>query len=246
MKKILVLIVLAVAYNHSFAQTKPAAAKPKVNAAKPAAVATKVVVPLLKSSADSASYAFGLSIATDMKSRGVGSLNSAILAKAMNDVFAGNTTLLNPEKSHELIMSYLASIEKKKFEGNITSGKEFLIANSKKPGVITLPSGLQYEVIVPGNGVKPKATDEVTVNYKGTLLDGKQFDSSYDRGQPATFMLNQVIPGWTEGLQQMPAGSKYRFFVPYNLAYGERAAGPDITPYSTLIFEVELISVQAQ
>lgn len=141
-------------------------------------------------------------------------------------------------------MGFLGALEKKKFEGNINEGTKFLSENSKKPGIVTLPSGLQYQVITQGTGVKPKATDEVTVNYKGTLLNGKQFDSSYDRGEPATFMLNQVIPGWTEGLQYMPAGSKYKFFVPYALAYGERAAGPDIAPYSTLIFEVELISVQ--
>jgi len=245
MKKILVLIVLAASYNYSYAQTKPAAPKPKPTATKPAAATTpKTVVPVFKSSLDSASYAFGVSIANDIKSRGVGKLNSTLLAKAMNDVFAGSTTLLSPEKCQDLIMTYLGSIEKKKFEGNISEGKEFLIANSKKPGIVTLPSGLQYEVITSGNGFKPKATDEVTVNYKGTLLNGKQFDSSYDRGQPATFMLNQVIPGWTEGLQQMAAGSKFRFFIPYALAYGERAAGPDIPPYSTLIFEVELISVQ--
>ena len=143
-------------------------------------------------------------------------------------------------------MGFLGSIEKKKFAVNVAEGSKFLTENSKKAGVVTLPSGLQYEVISSGTGIKPKATDEVTVHYKGTLLNGKQFDSSYDRGEPATFMLNQVIPGWTEGLQQMPAGSKYRFFIPYALAYGERGAGPDITPFSTLIFEVELVSVQAK
>lgn len=249
MKKILLLIVFVASYTYSSAQTKPAVIKPKPVApqAKPATTAPpKTVTPVFKSPRDSASYAFGVSIANDIKSRGVGSLNSALLARAMNDVFTGKTTLLSPEKSQELIMSFLGSIEKKKFEGNITEGTKFLSENSKKPGIITLPSGLQYEVMTVGTGLKPKATDEVTVNYKGTLLNGKQFDSSYDRGQPATFMLNQVIPGWTEGLQQMPTGSKFRFFIPYALAYGERAAGPDIAPYSTLIFEVELVSVQVK
>ncbi len=248
MKKILVLIAFVASYSYSAAQTKPAATKPKAaTPAKPAATAQpKVLAPIFKSQLDSASYAFGVSIANDIKSRGVSSLNYSLLSKAMNDVFAGSTTLLTPEKCQDLIMSFLGSLEKKKFEGNISEGTKFLGENSRKPGIVTLPSGLQYQVITQGTGVKPKATDEVTVHYKGTLLSGKQFDSSYDRGEPATFMLNQVIPGWTEGLQQMAAGSKFRFFIPYALAYGERAAGPDITPYSTLIFEVELISVQAK
>lgn len=248
MKKSLILIALAATCTYSSAQTKTAPPKPKAASAqtKPAVKTPPkpAIAPLLKTPVDSASYAFGVSIANDMKSRGVSSLNSAVLAKAMNDVFGGGTPLLSPEKCQELIMSFLGSIEKKKFEGNISEGTKFLSENSKKTGIITLPSGLQYEVIKQGTGAKPKATDEVTVHYKGTLLNGKQFDSSYDRGEPATFMLNQVIPGWTEGLQQMTAGSKYRFFIPYALGYGERAAGPDISPYSTLIFEVELISIQ--
>ncbi|MEJ7692472.1 FKBP-type peptidyl-prolyl cis-trans isomerase [Daejeonella sp.] len=246
MKKIFILIAFVASYSYSSAQTKPAAAKPKTaTPAKPAATAQpKALSPIFKSQTDSASYAFGVSIANDIKSRGVSSLNSSLLAKAMNDVFAGSTPLLSPEKCQDLIMSFLGSVEKKKFEGNINEGTKFLSENSRKPGIVSLPSGLQYQVITPGTGAKPKATDEVTVNYKGTLLNGKQFDSSYDRGEPATFMLNQVIPGWTEGLQQMTTGSKYRFFIPYALAYGERAAGPEIAPYSTLIFEVELVSVQ--
>jgi len=253
MKKIFVLIALAATYSYSYAQTKPVAAKPKPTApvakpavkAKPAASAQpKPLAPVFKTQFDSASYAFGVSIGNDIKSRGVNGLNFSLLAKAMTDVFSANGPVLSPEKSQQVIMAFLGSIEKKKFEGNIAEGTKFLTENSKKPGVVSLPSGLQYEIITRGSGVKPKATDEVTVHYKGTLLNGNQFDSSYDRGEPATFMLNQVIPGWTEGLQQMPAGSKFRFFIPYALAYGERAAGHDILPFSTLIFEVELISVQ--
>ena len=253
MKKIFVLIALAATYSYSYAQTKPVAAKPKPTAtaakpavkAKPAATAQpKPLAPVFKTQLDSASYAFGVSIGNDIKSRGVNGLNFSLLAKAMSDVFAASGPALTPEKCQELIMSFLGSVEKKKFEGNITEGTKFLTENSKKTGIVSLPSGLQYEIITRGSGVKPKATDEVTVHYKGTLLNGNQFDSSYDRGEPATFMLNQVIPGWTEGLQQMPAGSKFRFFIPYALAYGERAAGPDIPPFSTLIFEIELISVQ--
>jgi FKBP-type peptidyl-prolyl cis-trans isomerase FklB len=255
MKKIFVLIALAATYTYSSAQTKPVAAKPKpavITAkpavkAKPAAAAqTKPVAPLFKTPLDSASYAFGVSIGNDIKSRGVSSLNYSLLAKAMSDVFAASGPALSPEKCQELIMGFLGSIEKKKFEANITEGAKFLNENTKKAGIVLLPSGLQYEIVNKGTGIRPKATDEVTVHYKGTLLSGQQFDSSYDRGQPTTFMLNQVIPGWTEGLQQMPAGSKYRFFIPYALAYGERGAGQDIPPYSTLVFEVELISVQVK
>ncbi len=247
MKKILILLALTTSYTYSVGQTKPATSvkKPVATQTKPAPTTPPkaAVAPIIKSQLDSASYAFGVSIANDIKSRGVTGLNYNVLAKAMSDAFAGATPLLSPEKCQELIMSFLGSVEKKKFEGNISEGTKFLSDNSKKPGIVTLPSGLQYEVLVAGTGDKPKATDEVTVNYKGTLLNGKQFDSSYDRGQPASFTLNQVIPGWTEGVQLMSAGSKYRFFVPYTLAYGERAAGPDIAPYSTLIFEVELIKI---
>jgi len=122
-------------------------------------------------------------------------------------------------------------------------GEAFLAENAKKDNIITTASGLQYEVLTAGEGAKPLATDQVTVHYKGTLISGKTFDSSYDRGQPATFGLNQVIPGWTEGVQLMSVGAKYRFFIPYQLAYGERGAGGDIPPYAALIFDVELIKI---
>ncbi|MNR36347.1 FKBP-type 22 kDa peptidyl-prolyl cis-trans isomerase [compost metagenome] len=125
-------------------------------------------------------------------------------------------------------------------------GQEFLEQNGKRAGVQTTASGLQYEVLTAGTGVKPVATDSVLVHYKGTLLNGKQFDSSYDRGEPISFPLNAVIAGWTEGVQLMPAGSKYKFYIPYNLAYGARGAGADIPPYSTLIFEVELLKVNGK
>jgi len=129
---------------------------------------------------------------------------------------------------------------------NLEKGAAFLAGNAKKEGVKTTASGLQYEVIKAGDGPKPKATDEVKVHYHGTLIDGKVFDSSVDRGEPTEFPLNRVIPGWTEGVQLMPKGAKYRFFIPYDLAYGERGAGADIKPYSALIFEVELLDILGQ
>ena len=249
MKKIFTILALIASYTLTLAQTKPVSSgKPKIATIqrKPAVLVAKakpISTTVFKSQLDSLSYAFGISIANDIKSRGVTSLNYNLLAKAMNDVFAATNPILSPEKCQELIYRYLSTIEKKKFEGTIGEGTKYMQANSKKAGIVTLPSGLQYEVLTSGTGAKPKATDEVTVNYKGTLTNGKQFDSSYDRGQAATFMLNQVIPGWTEGVQLMQVGSKYRFYVPYSLGYGERGAGQDIPPYSNLIFEIELISV---
>jgi len=226
MKRFLILAAFAAITTYSSAQTKPAAAPL-----------------LLKTQLDSASYAFGASIAGDLKNRGVNNLNYALVSKAMNDVFSGGTVIFTPEKSQEVIYSLLSAIEKKKFEGAIAEANKFLSDNKLKPGITTLPSGLQFEVLTPGTGPKPLATDEVSVNYKGSLTNGFEFDSSYRRGEPTSFVLNQVIPGWTEGLQQMSVGSKYRFFIPYSLAYGERGAGKDIPPYSTLIFEVELVKI---
>jgi FKBP-type peptidyl-prolyl cis-trans isomerase len=225
MKRFFILAAFVAISTYSSAQTKPATA------------------PLLKTQLDSASYAFGASIANDLKNRGVSNLNYTLVSKAMSDVFSGGNVIFSPEKCQEVIYGLLNLLEKKKFEGAIAEANKFLSDNKLKPGITTLPSGLQFEVLTPGTGAKPVATDEVSVNYRGTLTNGFEFDSSYTRGEPTSFVLNQVIPGWTEGLQQMPVGSKYRFFIPYSLAYGERGAGKDIPPYSTLIFEVELVKI---
>jgi FKBP-type peptidyl-prolyl cis-trans isomerase len=256
MKRIILLFaVTAIFSTLGLAQTKTsvAPAKKSVAPAKTNATPTKTTVapakttvapaPLLKNQIDSVSYSFGASIATDLKNRGVNNLNNSIIIKAMNDVFASQEVILSPEKCQETIYAFLGGLEKKKFEGNISAGAIFLAENKKKPAITELPSGLQFEVITPAEGPKPSESDDVTVHYRGTLTNGAQFDSSIDRGQPASFTLNQVIPGWTEGLQQMSVGSKYRFFIPYNLGYGERGAGKDIPPYSTLIFEVELLKI---
>lgn len=196
---------------------------------------------VLKSATDSASYAFGLKIATDLKSRGIESLNYDVWARAMQQVFTGQKTEMTAEQAQIAISTILSSRDQKKSEALMAEGKKFLAENKAKPGVITLPSGLQYIILTPGIGPKPKASDEVTVHYKGTLLNGFQFDSSIDRGEPISFNLAQVIPGWTEGVQQMQEGSKFRFFIPWDLAYGAKGAGQDIPPYSVLIFEIELL-----
>ena len=141
------------------------------------------------------------------------------------------------------IADKLFQMKNEKAAANLKAGEEFLAANQQKPGVVALPSGLQYEIITEGNGPKPTASNNVTCHYHGTLIDGTVFDSSVKRGEPATFPLNRVIKGWTEGVQLMPLGSKWRFFIPPNLAYGDRQTGPHIGPNSTLIFEVELLGI---
>src|SRR5436853_6153938 len=173
-------------------------------------------------------------------------INPDVLNAGMKDAIAGKPQL-TPDQVKDVMAQFEKDMEQKQKqlgEKNKTDGAKFLEDNKKKPGVKTTASGLQYKVEKEGTGSQPKATDMVTVNYRGTLIDGTEFDSSYKRGQPATFPLNGVIKGWTEGLQLMKQGGKYQFFVPSNLAYGERAVGPDIAPNATLIFEVELLDVK--
>ena len=242
MKKIFFTIFISSIAISSFAQTKKPIAK------KPVANAKQATAPLaLKTALDSASYAFGTSIGASLKTTGLSTMNYDILLKGLKDAFTGNKLLLNQEQAQECISAIMASANKGKFASQINESKTFLEQNKKRAGVKTTASGLQYEVLKAGTGAKPTTvTDSVLVHYKGTLLNGKQFDSSYDRGEPITFMLNQVIKGWTEGVQLMNAGSKYKFFVPYTLGYGERGYGPDIPPYSTLIFEIELLKVNGK
>jgi len=245
MKKTFLTIFISGIVVASYAQTKTIAKKP---IAKKTVVSAKtsVLSAGLRSSLDSASYAFGTSIGAGLKSSGLTSLNYDVLLKGLKDALTGGKVLLDQNQAQQVINAALANANKGKFAGNIAEGKTFLENNKKRAGVQTTASGLQYEVITAGTGMKPKATDSVLVHYKGTLLNGKQFDSSYDRGEPITLTLNQVIKGWTEGLQLMPAGSKYKLFIPYNLAYGERGAGQDIPPYSTLIFDIELLKVNGK
>lgn len=222
------------------AQKKPVAAKP--NTAKPTAKAPVKPVVALKNSVDSFSYAIGLSLATFYKQQGITDINNTFVLKALNDVKAGKP-LLDEMQANNTIMARMQKMKAAKSGPNRKAGEEFLAANKKRPGVITTASGLQYEIITAGTGPKPTAEDQVKVHYAGTLINGKEFDSSIKRGEPIVFGVTGVIPGWTEALQLMPAGSKWKLYLPADIAYGDNQAGPDILPGSTLIFEVELLEV---
>ena len=200
---------------------------------------------------DKVSYALGLGIGCQLAQMGASDLNIDDFADAIKDVIAGNTLKISNKDAQSIVENYFSEKEKKMSadrdaKGKIAkeAGEQYLAENAKNEGVITLPSGLQYKVLREGNGQKPKATDQVVCHYEGFLVDGTVFDSSYQRGEPATFPLNQVITGWTEGLQLMQEGAKYRFFIPYRLGYGEGGAGTLIPPFSALIFDVELIEVK--
>src|SRR5207302_1117839 len=201
--------------------------------------------PQLKDQKDKVSYSIGMNIGANLSRQKV-DINPDILAAGIKDAIAGKPQLTQ-DQVKDVMQQFEKDMEQKQKESgekNKAEGAKFLEENKNKPGVKTTASGLQYKMEKEGTGAQPKATDMVTVNYRGTLIDGTEFDSSYKRGQPATFPLNGVIKGWTEGLQLMKVGSKYQFFVPPNLAYGERAVGPDIAPNSTLIFEVELLDAK--
>ncbi|MCI7776062.1 MAG: FKBP-type peptidyl-prolyl cis-trans isomerase [Prevotellaceae bacterium] len=191
------------------------------------------------------SYALGLGIAHQLKSMGIEDFSVEDFSQSVSDVLADKTPAMTNREAQELLNDYFQKKQKEDAEKAIAEGKVFLEANGKREGVTTTKSGLQYEVLTPGKGERsPKATDTVVCHYEGRLVSGKVFDSSYERNQPAEFGLNQVIPGWTEGLQLMSEGAKFRFYIPYLLGYGEQGAGPSIPPYSTLVFDVELISVK--
>ena len=192
---------------------------------------------------DKFSYAIGLGIGQNLLSMGAQGINVEDFAQAIADVLNRKETAISHNEAREIVNKYFMELEEKMNAENIEKGKAFLAENAKKEGIVTLPSGLQYEVITEGNGKKPSATDKVKCHYEGTLIDGTLFDSSIKRGQPAVFGVNQVIRGWVEALQLMSEGSKWRLFIPSELGYGAQQAGEMITPHSTLIFEVELIGV---
>lgn len=189
------------------------------------------------------SYALGLGIGHQLKSMNIEDFSVEDFAKSISDVMSGKETAMTSQEAQMMLNEYFQKKEKEQAQTAIAEGKVYLEENAKRDGVTQTKSGLQYEVLTEGTGKSPKATDTVRCHYEGRLLDGTVFDSSYKRGEPADFGLNQVIPGWTEGVQLMKEGAKYRFHIPYLLAYGERGAGAQIPPYSTLVFDVELIKV---
>lgn len=200
--------------------------------------------PNMENSNDSLSYALGVLFATNVQGQGIKDYVPAQVAQAFADVQAGNAAM-TPEQANELVRTTMMAKEAQAGETNLAAGQAFLAENKGKDGVIETASGLQYRVDREGEGESPDANDRVTVHYHGTLIDGTVFDSSYDRGQPATFGLNQVISGWTEGLQTMKKGGQTTFYIPSNLAYGPRATGDVIGANSTLVFKVELLEVEA-
>jgi FKBP-type peptidyl-prolyl cis-trans isomerase len=197
----------------------------------------------MENSNDSLSYALGVLFATNVQGQGIKDYVPAQIAQAFADVQSGNA-IMTPEQANELVRTTMQAQEAKAGEANLEAGLAFLAENKGKDGVVETDSGLQYRVDREGDGSSPDANDRVTVHYHGTLIDGTVFDSSYDRGQPATFGLNQVISGWTEGLQTMKKGGQTTFYIPSNLAYGPRATGDVIGANSTLVFKVELLEVE--
>lgn len=198
----------------------------------------------ITSQVDSASYAIGMQIGDNFVKQGLDTImNVELILQGIKDQMA-KSARLNIAETDLIIQEFFGGMQKTKSADKIAEGEKFLAENGKREGVTTTASGLQYEVITLGTGTKPTINNTVKTHYKGTLLNGTVFDSSYDRGEPISFPLNGVIKGWTEGLQLMPVGSKFKFYIPYNLAYGERGAGQLIGPYETLIFEVELLGIE--
>jgi len=235
------------------AATTPGAAA-KTPAKKTATAAKSAAAPALTTRKDKFSYALGMNIGTglgaNLKKQSV-EVDSNLVSQGLKDTMSGGKTRLTQEEAQAVLKEVQTEVQKQQQEKmkesadkNKAEGEAFLAANKSKDGVVTLPSGLQYKILTAGTGPKPTASDSVVCNYRGTLINGTEFDSSYKRGQPATFGVGQVIKGWTEALQLMPVGSKWQLFVPSSLAYGERGAGAEIGPDSTLIFEVELLSIQ--
>jgi FKBP-type peptidyl-prolyl cis-trans isomerase FklB len=257
-KPMLVAGILASSMIFSYGQTstpapasKPAAKKPATaGAAKTPSTKTAAAAPTLSTKKDKVSYAIGADLGGKLKSSSI-DVDPNILTRALKDTLTGAKPAMSDDEIRATLSDLTKDLQQKqtaatkeKSEKNRKEGEEFLASNKSKEGIVALPSGLQYKILKAGDGPKPTAADTVVCNYKGTLIDGKEFDSSYKRGQPATFPVGGVIKGWTEALQLMAVGSKWQLFIPPDLAYGDRQAGPDITPGSTLVFEVELMSIQ--
>jgi FKBP-type peptidyl-prolyl cis-trans isomerase FklB len=256
MKKTLLCSIVSLSVAFANAQNTPAPVTTTVTAAPPLGAAAKAVkimppTPAFPNATDSFSYAAGMSIAESLKQAGAKKINAQLFAKALNQVYSGAKTTFTKDQAQFVLQSMLQGMAKnkpavKKVDGpQKKEGAAFLAACKKKPGITTLPNGLQYEILKEGepNGAKPSLQDQVSVNYLGTLINGTEFDNSYKRGQPATFPLTGVIRGWTEILQLMPKGAKWKVNIPSELAYGENPPSPQIPPNSVLIFEIELLDI---
>jgi FKBP-type peptidyl-prolyl cis-trans isomerase len=231
MKKI--IFILPILFSVAHAQTKKTTIKPSLK---------KVPENVFMNSTDSLSYAMGVQTAEYYKTQGVEKINVDMVKKAYDDVYNNKTLLIPEDQSNMTIQQKLQQFMIQKASAAKEAGEKFLEANKKRPGVITLPSGLQYEIITKGTGAVPAATDTVKANYIGSLIDGKEFDNSYKRGQSLTIPVSGVIRGWVEALQLMPVGSKWKLFIPSDLGYGDRGAGP-IPGGAALIFEIELVDI---
>lgn len=240
-KRLTVVLMSSLLVTAASAQKQPQKTEVKTVTVNPAPAATP-----LKSTLDSFSYALGMNIANNLKAQGVDQVNTAMMSKGMNDVFAAKATACSEQQANQVIQTVLQGNQGKKLNAEKEKGKAFLAKNKTRPGVKTLPSGLQYEVLKSGDPASavPTIQDTVVAHYAGTLIDGKKFDNSYDRGEPLTIPVGGVIKGWTEILQQMHIGDKYKVYIPSDLAYGDRGAGADIPGGATLIFEMELIDVK--
>ncbi len=249
MKKVLLFATLLATSFAGQAQNKPTT-KPKAPTTRPAAVARTKVTPAMNngtgfnSAIDSVSYAIGINIGMNFKNQGLDNINMSNFIKGLEDAMKNQPPVIDAQKCNNVIQTYFQQMQSKKYEGNKAAGAKFLAENKTKPGVSTTASGLQYSVIKMGDGPKPLATDKVKVHYHGTTIDGQVFDSSVDRGEPISFQLSGLIQGWIEGIPLMPVGSKWKFFLPYTIAYGESGSGPKIPPYSALIFDIELIGIE--
>ena len=199
----------------------------------------------LTSDIDSMSYSIGLQVGKNLKSQGPDTINVKAFVKAIEDFYA-DVPKISIEDANKIVENFFKKDLQKQYGEKKGLNEKFLADNKSKAGVVSLPSGLQYKIIKEGNGIKPTLNDVVKTHYTGTLVDGTKFDSSVDRNEPATFPVQGVIPGWTEALQLMPVGSKWELYIPYNLAYGERGYPPSIEPFSTLIFELELLSIEKE
>ncbi|MCU7548229.1 FKBP-type peptidyl-prolyl cis-trans isomerase [Chitinophagaceae bacterium LB-8] len=242
MKKTVIAACLFCAISASAQVKKAVAPKTPAGTTKTSVASKPATSTTLKNLNDSASYAMGISFANFYVQQGFSNINVALVNKAIDDVIGKKKVLLSNEEANMIMMKYVNQAQEAKAKGNIEAGEKFLAQNKTKPGVKTTESGLQYEVIKEGTGAKPLATDTVTVHYAGTLLNGEEFDNSYKRGEPISLPVNGVIRGWTEALQLMPLGSKYKLYIPYQLGYGTQGAGA-IPPGSVLIFEVELLKI---